>query len=188
MDKFIESRPQRLCLMCGKCCRVVTAPVSYKELLDLAMQGDDGAKDFLNIFEPYPSIDSARQVHPDVVDNILSVLEKCKDAAGEVTFYKCKHLLDNNTCSRYENRLELCKRFPASMWAVVPPGCGYEGWLFQCQEELKQKIRKQKESLLDLEVELKKEHTSEMTKKLEEAIQRIKDTVNAFAKYGANDW
>lgn len=188
MDKFIESRPQRLCLMCGKCCRVVTAPISYKELFDLARQGDEGAKDFLSIFEPYPSIDSARQVHPDVVDKILSVLEKCKDAADEITFYKCKYLLDDNQCSKYENRLELCKRFPSSAWAVIPPGCGYEGWLFQYREELKQKIRKQKETLLEFEAELRKEQTPEMKIKLEQAIQKIKDMVNIFAKYGAEDW
>lgn len=188
MNSFIESRPQRLCLMCGKCCRVVTAPVPYNEMLELAKEGDEGAKDFLSIFEPYPSIDAARQIHSEVVDNILSVLENSEDDIDEVTFYKCKYLLDNNMCSRYENRLELCKRFPATMWAVVPPGCGYEGWLFQSREELKQKIRKQKEILLDLEAELKKEQMPEMIVKLEEAIQKIRDIIEVYAKYGAEDW
>lgn len=185
MDKFIESRPQRLCLMCGKCCRLSTTYITYDELLKMAEEGDKGAKDFLSIFEPYASLEEAIKANPETVKNILKNIDKSND---KVTFYKCKYILDNNLCGIYEKRPELCERFPSSAWAVIPPGCGYEGWIFQYKEELKQKIRKQKESLLDLEVELKKEHTPEMSKKLEDAIQRIKDIVQAYAKYGANDW
>lgn len=188
MDKFIKSRPQRLCLMCGKCCRVVTAPFTYKEMTELANNGHEGAKDFLSIFEPYPSIEAAREVHPEVVDNILINLENTNNSLEEVTFYKCRYLLDNNLCNRYKNRLELCERFPSSAWAVIPPGCGYEGWLFQYREELKQKIRKQKESLLELEIELNKDHTPEMKLNIEVTIQNIKNTIKAYSKYGSEHW
>lgn len=188
MNNFIKSRPQRFCLMCGKCCKLSTASIAYKELLALADTGDEGAKDFLNIFEPYSSIDAAKKAHPEIVDNIIKNLKNSTETITEVTFYRCKYILDNNMCGIYENRPELCERFPSSPWAVVPPGCGYEGWLFKCREELKQKIRKQKEILLEFEAELKKEHTPEMKLKLENAIQKIKDIIKIYAKYGAEDW
>lgn len=188
MNKFIESRPQRLCLMCGRCCRVVTTPIPYDKIILFANEGDEESRDFLNIFESYPSIDAARKVHPEVVDNILAVLEKSGKSTEEVTFYKCKYLLDNNSCEKYENRPELCKRFPSSPWAVVPPGCGYEGWMFKYKEELKQKIRKQKESLIELEALLKTTETPQDIEKIQNATAKINKTVELFAKYGSRDW
>ena len=35
-EQFLARRPQRLCKMCGKCCRVVTASISHSELLTIA--------------------------------------------------------------------------------------------------------------------------------------------------------
>ena len=174
--------------MCGKCCRLATTYIPYQELLDLVEKGDEGAKDFLNIFEPYPSTEVAMKAYPDIVENILMNVKRSGESVDKVTFYKCKYILDNNLCGIYEKRPELCERFPTSAWAVIPPGCGYEGWMFKCREELKQKIRKQKETLIEFEAELKNEHTPEMKLKLEAAIQKIKDIVTVYAKYGSEDW
>lgn len=174
--------------MCGKCCRLATTYVPYKELLKLVEEGDEGAKDFLSIFEPYPSTQAAMEAHPEIVENILMNLKRSGEDINEATFYKCKYILDNNLCGIYEKRPELCERFPSSAWAVVPPDCGYEGWMFKCREEIKQNIRKQKEILLEFEAELKKEQTPEMRLKLETAIQKIKDIVKVYAKYGAENW
>lgn len=174
--------------MCGKCCRVATTSASHKEMIDFAENGEESAKDFLGIFEPYPSIEAAREVHPEVVDNILTALKDSTESTEEITFYRCKYISDGNLCPKYKNRPEVCKRFPSTTWAVIPPGCGYEGWLFKCREELKQKIRKQKEYLIDFEAELKKEQSPEMTAKLEKAIKKIKDIIKAYAKYGSEDW
>lgn len=74
----------------------------------------------------------------------------------EITFYGCKYLQPDNLCSRYDTRLTLCKHCPSSPWSIVPPGCGFEGWLFWQREELKQKIRRSKEELIELQL-LKKE-------------------------------
>ena len=38
-EQFLDRRPQRLCKMCGKCCRVVTASLSYEELQKRAKEG-----------------------------------------------------------------------------------------------------------------------------------------------------
>lgn len=188
MDKFIESRPQRLCLMCGKCCRVATTPKSYEELLELANNGDESAKEFLEIFEPYPSVEAARTVCSKTVDNVLKQLVDMVGSPQKITFYKCRHIGDDNLCGIYQNRFEVCQRFPSSPWAVIPPGCGYEGWLFQKREELKQKIRRQKEFLIELEIELKRVKDPEMIKKVEEAIAKTKNIIDAFAQYGSHDW
>lgn len=174
--------------MCGRCCRVVTAPVSHNEIILRANEGEEDYKDFLNIFELYPSIDAARKICPEVVDNILTVLEKSDVSIEEVTFYKCKYVLDNNLCGKYENRPELCKRFPSSPWAVVPPGCGYEGWMFKYKEELKQRVRKLKESLTEFEVLLKTTENPQDIEKIQNSIYKTNQIIESFAKYGAKDW
>ena len=189
LEDYVKARPQRLCHMCGKCCRVVTGGKTYSELLQGVENNDDGAKDFLRIFEPYPSIAAAREIEPQVVDNIVNIL-KSSGLYDEnaLTFYKCRYLNDDNSCSTYETRPDLCKLFPSSPWAVVPPGCGFEGWLFQQRERLKQRIRKLKETILSLEVEMLTIEDPEQVKRIQDAIARTKATIQSQAPYGADDW
>jgi Fe-S-cluster containining protein len=170
--------------MCGKCCRVVTASQPYEKLLELKSQGDKEASNFLGIFEPYESTEAAKAIDAPTVKNILK-----KYTQGEkLTFYKCKYLLDNNLCSKYKDRPEVCVRFPSSPWAVVPPGCGYEGWLFQKREEIKQKIRKLKEEAIEFEAAIKDGQPPETTEKLQAAIEKINKIVEHYAEYGSKDW
>lgn len=172
--------------MCGKCCKTVTTAYTYEEIKELYNQGDEGAIDFLDIFEPYPSIEAARADSPDIVDNIIKNVEDPEDAK-KMTFYKCKHLLADNLCGIYKNRKDLCDVFPSTPWAVVPPGCGFEGWLFEKREEIKQKIRKQKEVLLSLEILLQTANP-ELTVKINDSIEKIKNEIKSYAKYGSSDW
>lgn len=188
-DEFLDSRPQRLCHMCGKCCRVSVTSKTYQELLALVEEGDEGAKDFLKVFEPYSSIDAAREVSRETVDNILLHL-KDDEAFDEnkVTFYRCRYIQDDNLCSIYKERPELCDRFPSSAWAVVPPKCGFEGWLFQKREEIKQKIRKQKENILTLEAMLNEAQTPEQTEKIKDLIEKTKKTIGLYSNHGSEYW
>lgn len=188
-NDFFKSRPQRLCHMCGKCCRVSTTAYSYEELKKLASQGEEGAIDFLKIFEPYPSIEEAKKYGEKTVNNIINGLKE-NDAYDEnnLTFYRCRYITDNNLCSIYENRPELCDRFPSSPWAVVPPGCGFEGWLFQQREFKKQQVRKLKEYLLDVETMLLDLKDLEQIEKTKEAIEKVKKTIEFYGKYGSADW
>lgn len=188
MEDFLQSRPQRCCRMCGKCCRVVTTEKSYEELKELSKSGNDFAVDFLGIFEPYSSIEEAKKILPDVVDNILKKLETAKNKPQSLTFYKCKYLSDDNLCTIYDKRPELCERFPVSPWAIIPPGCGFEGWLFSKREEIKKIIRFQKECMLEFEVKIKTSDNPDEIKKLEEAIVKIKNIVDLYSEYGAEDW
>jgi len=185
-EEFFESRPQRLCKMCGKCCRLSTAATPYDEMLTLSEEGHEGATNFLRIFEPYPSTDEARKDSQEIVDNIINNIAD-KSQAEKLTFYKCKYIKDDNLCGIYHDRPELCDRFPSSPWAVVPPGCGFEGWLFVKREELKQKIRKQKENLLTFEVMLQ-EATPEQAEKIKASIEKTKAIIELYSKYGSADW
>lgn len=188
MSNFIESRPQELCLMCGKCCRCVTTAYSYEELIELAKSNDEGAKDFLSIFVPYTSVEDARKVHEEVVDNILNILKADEKPTDNLTFYKCKHLSDNNLCEIYEKRLMLCDRFPSSTWAVVPPGCGFENWLVKKREEIVQNVRNQKKCLIEYESALETANCVEDIERLKNAIKKIRETIVFYSKYGAQDW
>ncbi|HNW25619.1 MAG TPA: YkgJ family cysteine cluster protein [Candidatus Gastranaerophilaceae bacterium] len=189
-QNFIENRPQELCNMCGKCCRVATSSLSFQELKSLVRQGDEYAKDFLNIFEPYQSIQDAKNVCQKTVENILSKLNSEKEDFDEkeATFYRCRYIKDDNLCGIYEKRPELCKRFPSNPWVVVPPGCGYEGWLFKKREEKKQYIRKLKEDILSYEIILKGDLPESERENILKILEKINDIIEIYSKYGAKDW
>ena len=186
---FIKSRPQRLCHMCGRCCRMSTTTYPYEELKARMENGEEGACDFLELFEPYPSIEAAREADSSIVDNIIKSLKSDdKYDESKLTFYRCRHIMDNNLCGIYLSRKKLCDNFPVSPWAVAPPGCGFEGWLFQKREEVKQKVRKLKESLLDFDLMLKEGKNPEQTEKIKEAIEKTQNIIDHYSKYGASDW
>ena len=186
---YLAKRPQHLCHMCGKCCRVVTTSTPYEELKELANRGDKGAIDFLSLFVPYKSIKDARKVEPEVVDNIIKQLASDgKFDATTTTFYCCKYLRDNNLCSRYETRIDLCKHCPSTPWSIVPPGCGFEGWLFWQREEIKKKIRLEKEELLDLKLLRLKTTNEEVLKKITLVEHKIQKSIDLYKKYGSENW
>lgn len=177
---FIERRPQRLCKMCGKCCRVVVASVPHEELVSQAQEGEKSAAEFLELFEPYESYKDAMLVDEAIVKNIPDYETK--------TFYKCRFLQDDNLCSRYETRLDVCKIFPSSPWAVIPPDCGFEGWMFVEREKHKQRIRKLKEEQIFYKAKLKTNIPNKEKKLYEKLIKKIDDRISIMGKYGANDW
>ena len=188
-ENYLAKRPQYLCNMCGKCCRVVTTSVPYKGLLEMSAKGDKGAKDFLSLFVPYESIEAARKVDAEVVDNIINrLIDDGNYREDEITFYGCKYLQDNNLCSRYENRLDLCRHCPSSPWSIVPPGCGFEGWLFWQREEIKQKIRRSKEELLELNLLRMRTKDEETLKRISSVEHKITKNIEAYKKYGSENW
>lgn len=111
----------------------------------------------------------------------------CKKCGKCCKIINCKHLSEDNLCLIYENRPEVCGSFPYSPWKEIPDGCGFEGWIFQKREEKKQQIRKQKELLLSLEVSLKQADLMQ-TEKINESMEKIKNLINLYAKYGSWEW
>lgn len=188
-ENYLNKRPQHLCHMCGKCCRVVTTSIPYNKLQEMAKNNDKGAKDFLSLFVPFSSIDEARNVDAEIVDNIINRLKEDENyKEDEITFYTCKYLQDNNLCSRYETRLDLCKHCPSSPWVIVPPGCGFEGWLFWQREEIKQKIRRSKEELLELKLLKMRTNDKEALQKIVAVENKILKNIDYYKKYGSENW
>lgn len=188
-ENYLAKRPQYLCHMCGKCCRVVTTSIPYSQLLKMSKSGDKAANDFLSLFVPYDSVEAARKVDETVVDNIIHHLKiDGKFNENEITFYFCKYLGDDNLCSRYETRLDLCKHCPSTPWSIVPPGCGFEGWLFWQREEVKQKIRLAKEELLELKLLKLRTKDEETLNKITLVEQKIQRNIDMYKKFGSENW
>ena len=91
-------------------------------------------------------------------------------------------------CSIYEERPTLCIHCPSSGWGVVPPGCGFEGWLFLKREEDKQKVRKAKEEYIELQLLKRKTSDEKILNKINSVEKKIQHTIEIFKQYGSQDW
>ena len=187
---YLPEFPQHLCKMCGKCCKAITTPYTHEELVKLAAEGQEEAKVFVEMFVRYPSVEAARQVVPDHVENILNQLKKNNPDLEEsnVSFYYCPHLTVDNKCSIHKTRPDCCRRAPRNGWSLFPPGCGFKGWQFQQRERVKFNVRKLKETLLDFEL-LNDDTilpTSNIT--VREAREKILEKIALWDKYGATYW
>ncbi len=140
------------CHKCGRCCRSATTYSSYTKLQEMVANGDKEAVDFLEIFEPYESIEAARAVVPDQVEQVLNIVASRDDMKLEdVTFYHCRFVTAEGLCGIYERRPRCCREAPAHGWSAMPPGCGFEGWQFEQRENQKRMIRDLKRSAFVLE-------------------------------------
>lgn len=150
-DETLEPLPD-LCHKCGRCCRSATTFHNHQKLLALAAEGDKEAQDFLEIFEPYDSIEDARQIEPDQVAQVMSVITAREDMdEHNVTFYHCRYVTPEGLCGIYERRPRCCREAPGHGWSVMPPGCGFEGWQFEQREKQKRMIRDLKTSVYIME-------------------------------------
>lgn len=182
--------PQHLCNMCGKCCKAITTPYTYEELLELASEGQEEAKVFVEIFERYDSVDDARKAVPDHVENILTVLKNNNPNFDEskVTFFHCPHLQEDNKCAIHATRPDCCRRAPRNGWSLFPPDCGFKGWQFQQKERVKSSVRALKEYLLELELLSDDLILKDRNKTVKEMKDFIKSKIKPWEKYGAQYW
>lgn len=189
-EEYVKNRPQELCKMCGKCCRVITnTQYTYDEICEMASQGNEYAKDFIKIFKPYNSIEDAKKVDKETVENIINRLKDNETFNPDtITFYGCKYILPDNSCPIYEERPALCRVCPSSGWAITPPGCGFTAWQFLRREEDKSKIRKAKEELLELKIMRKKTTTDSILKKIDSVERKIYNNIEMYAPQGSHDW
>lgn len=181
--------PQYLCKTCGKCCRSITTRFSYEELKQLSEEGEEEAKVFIEIFKAFPSIEEAKKVIPEQIDNILKELSIKEDFnIDDITFYYCPHISDKNLCGIYETRPGCCRRAPRHGWSVMPPGCGFEGWQFEQREKHKKTIRILKEYLYMAETlsEDGKVPGKEMT--VEELRSFIESKIKPWERFGSLFW
>lgn len=112
------------CKMTGTCCKLASSEFSYKELKQKAQNGDNFAKQFTSVFIPYESIEDARKIFPEFIDFAKEKL----DADEEIYFYHCPHVTEDNRCSIYEQRPQICKDFPNNPLSILPPNCAFCEW------------------------------------------------------------
>ncbi len=177
---FLKKRPDNLCKKCGKCCLVITTEKTYEEILQLAQNNDREALDFLELFEPYKNIEEAKKAGKEIVENISDYQKR--------TFYRCKFLGENNLCSRYKTRKNICKRFPNSPFAVVPPNCGYQEWLKEEREKIVKKIRTLKQDKKNYLSELNENISDYRRDLLNKLIISIDKYIDMYTEFGSNDW
>lgn len=121
-SKTLECREFSKCVGCGTCCKFAVSQFSTDELREKAVNGDNYAKQFISVFEPYNSQTEARKIFPEYVE----LLERYDN--GGYYFYKCPKVTIENRCPDYENRPQICKDFPDNPLAFLPINCGFSDW------------------------------------------------------------
>ena len=187
---YLSDFPQHLCKMCGKCCKAITTPYTHEELVQLANEGQEEAKVFVEIFEKYPSVEDAKRAVPDHVENILNQIRKVNPDVDEskLAFYHCPHLTVDNKCSIHSTRPDCCRRAPRNGWSLFPPNCGFKGWQFQQKERVKHSVRKLKEYLYELDLVPPDTIIEGRNMTAAEMKQQIYEKIKPWDKYGSEVW
>lgn len=181
--------PQYLCKTCGKCCKSITTCHTHEELKKMSEEGNEEAKVFIDIFKPFASIEEAKKVVPEQIEQILSVLsEGGKLDLDKITFYYCPHITDEGKCSIYEIRPNCCRRAPGHGWSVMPPDCGFEGWQFEQREKQKKMVRSVKEYLYMVECFAKDGKVPGKDITIDEFRENILKKIQPWKRFGSMHW
>lgn len=187
--KELDEFPQYLCRMCGRCCKSIATSDSHEELEKLAELGNEEAKVFMHIFKRFPSIEEARKVVPEQVEQVLGELSQKEGFdINKVSFYYCPHITDENLCSIHQDRPGCCRRAPHHGWSLMPPGCGFEGWQFELREKHKKMTRRLKEHLTAIEAISENGKVPGREQTIEELKAIIEEKIKPWSKYGSMFW
>ena len=122
LNEILAYRSQFKCVGCATCCKLACSEFSPEELKQKADNGDNFAGQFLSVFIPYDSKEEARKIYPEYIE----LLEE--NGENDVYFYHCPKVTEDNRCSDYENRPQICRDFPDNPLSILPKACGYKSW------------------------------------------------------------
>ena len=122
LNEILAYRSQFKCVGCATCCKLACSEFSPEELKQKADNGDNFAGQYLSIFIPYDSKEDARKIYPEYIE----LLEE--NGENDVYFYHCPKVTEDNRCSDYENRPQICRDFPDNPLSILPKACGYNEW------------------------------------------------------------
>ena len=143
----------------------------------------------MNVFIPYETLDKPRKISPEYVTTIINKLkENGKYKDGEPVFYHCKHIMEDNKCSVYENRYGWCKRCPAHAWMIMPDGCGFQGWQFALREQIMHDVRKIKEYLYECEILYGEGTVPDKNMTVAELRELILAKIKPYERFGSLYW
>ena len=164
---------EKYCKHCGVCCRYI--PVDLDKNLLLWNSVQPLSKVFFAMLLPL-SEEEAQSRNEFFSENVQF---------SNIKFFRCKYLVNQNICSNLERPSE-CKNFPNEPFAYIPEECGYSGFQFLKQEELKQKVRKMKEEILYYEALMESDSKDARAYKI--IIDRLKKQVDKYSIFGSKDW
>lgn len=110
------------CIGCGVCCNFAVSEFSPEELKLKAENGDNFASQFVSVFVSYKDMNEVEKIYPEYVQML--------NDSGEsgYYFYHCPKVTQDNRCSDYENRPQICRDFPDNPIAFLPKNCGFKDW------------------------------------------------------------
>lgn len=185
-NEFLSKERPDNCHKCGRCCRSATSSFTHTQLRQMAESGDKDALDFLEVFTPFESIEAARKVVPEQVEQVVNAIKDANGDLGELTFYHCQYVTEEGLCGIYERRPKFCQSAPNSGWSIMPPGCGFEGWQFLKREHQRAEIRKLKEIHFQM-AQLEKAQIA-IPRDLNELNEEINTLLQPWETYGAKHW
>lgn len=122
LNEILAYRSQFKCIGCATCCKLACSEFSPEELKQKADNGDNFAGQFLSVFVPYKSKEEARKIYPEYIELLK------ENGENDVYFYHCSKVTEDNRCSDYENRPQICRDFPDNPLSILPKACGYNEW------------------------------------------------------------
>ena len=119
---MMDKKEEYSCSCCGSCCKLAVSEYSYDQLKQRAFRGDKFSKDFVSVFVPYKTEEEAKQANPEYFELLNELMEDQK-----IYYYYCPKV-ENNLCSDYENRPNICKDFPHNPLKLLPSICSFNAW------------------------------------------------------------
>ena len=111
------------CSKCGACCRLAVSEYSYQQLKQRAMRGDKYSEDFVSVFVPIETVEEARAVNPEYFELLNELVQDEK-----IYYYHCPKISEDNLCTIYEDRPDICKDFPHNPLKLLPSECSFNEW------------------------------------------------------------
>ncbi len=123
LQSLMDKRNEYECNKCGACCKLAVSEYSYAQLKQRALKGDKFSEDFVSVFVPYETEDEAKKVNPEYFELLNKLVEDSK-----IYYYHCPKLGDDNLCTIYEQRPNICKNFPHNPLKLLPSECSFNAW------------------------------------------------------------
>ncbi len=121
--EIMDKKNEYECKCCGACCKLAVSEYSYTQLKQRALKGDKFSEDFVSVFVPYESEEEAKKINPEYFELLNRLVEDDK-----IYYYYCPKLGEDNLCTIYENRPNICKAFPHNPLKLLSSTCSFNEW------------------------------------------------------------